>query len=160
MFAPSHIAAHPRSAHAAAPVPSPARCAPYQPPDRDRGKVLFLAVAGAPRSMRLPFKCSTGFILDTHKLQMLSAPTLFGMRKEKFGGAVTPPLPIRGHSFLHDPRTAVEIKQSVTSVVLPRGSTNVQVLAGTACLRPCAPWAFCGIPPSYSTTIPLVPHSP
>jgi hypothetical protein len=79
--------------------------------------------------MPFPFKCSSSFILDTHKLQMLSAPTLFGMRKEKFGGAVTPPLPVRGHSFLRDPRTAAEIKQSVTSVVLPRGSTNVQVPA-------------------------------
>ena len=29
---------------------------------------------GAPRSMSLPFKCSAGFVLDTHKLQMLSAP--------------------------------------------------------------------------------------
>jgi len=83
---------------------------------------------GAPRSMAFPFKCSTSFLLDTHKLQMLSAPMQFGMRKEKFGGAETPPLPIRGHSFLKDPRTSPDIKRSSSRVSLPRGSTNVQVL--------------------------------
>jgi len=75
-----------------------------------------------PRHNNRPFKCSTHFVLDTHKLQMLGMPTAFGMGPHKFNGAVTPPLQLRAHSFLTDPRTDRAIIAShATVVVTPRG---------------------------------------
>ena len=97
---------------------------------------------GAPPSLPMPFKCSLHFVLDTHKLQMMSsAPTRYGMRASKFNGYATPPLKLRAHSFLDDARTAADIKASVVDVAvapagggdgaaaaLRRGATSVEAL--------------------------------
>lgn len=104
---------------------------------------------GAPRRMQIPFKCSTSFVIDTHKLQLMATePTRFGMQPHKFGGKFTAPLPVRAHRFLADPRTDAAITRSVLDVVvgagaetapcstssteqcpaLPRQASNVQVL--------------------------------
>ena len=56
---------------------------------------------GAPPTLKMPFLCSTHFVADTHKLQMMATePTRFGMQPHKFGGAVAAPIPLRAHSFL------------------------------------------------------------
>ena len=94
---------------------------------------------GGPRRLQLPFRCSTHFVTDTHKLQLMSTePTRFGMQPHKFGGRFTAPLSIRAYSFLSDPRTDPQIKASIVdvhvgssdgAVTLPRKATNVEVLA-------------------------------
>ena len=94
---------------------------------------------GGPRRLQLPFRCSTHFVTDTHKLQLMSTePTRFGMQPHKFGGRFTAPLSIRAYSFLSDPRTDPQIKASIVdvhvgssdgAVTLPHKATNVEVLA-------------------------------
>ena len=98
---------------------------------------------GGPRRLKLPFKCSTHFVTDTHKLQLMGTePTRFGMQPHKFNGKFTQPLPIRAYSFLTDARTDPTIKRSVidvhmgggggvggeNAVVLPPKATNEDVL--------------------------------
>jgi len=109
---------------------------------------------GAPRRLKIPFRCSTHFVTDTHKLQLMSTePSRFGMQPHKFDGFVVPPLRMRTHSFLNDPRTDPAITSSIVdvhqeggegegssgggssgegggrrAVLLPKGATNVQVL--------------------------------
>ena len=96
---------------------------------------------GGPRRLTIPFKCSTHFVTDTHKLQLMSTePTRFGMQPHKFGGKFTQPLPIRAYSFLTDPRTDTAIKTSIVDVhleggggggggaILPKRATNEQVI--------------------------------
>jgi len=110
---------------------------------------------GAPPRMRVPFKASTHFVTDTHKLQMMAEPAAFGMRSSKFGGRVTSPLRLRAHSFLHDARTSEAIRGARTLVrvrqrdsvtkgnaldgageaVLVAGATDREVLEGLHAFR-------------------------
>ena len=71
---------------------------------------------GAPNDMKLPFKCSTHFVLDIHKLQMMQAPTEFGMQPHKFGGLIAPSMRLRTNHFLFDSRTDPSIRNSVVRV--------------------------------------------
>ena len=72
---------------------------------------------GASPRLKMPFRCSTHFVTDTHKLQLMATePTRFGMQPHKFNGLFTEPLKMRTHSFLHDPRTSPEIKNSIVEV--------------------------------------------
>jgi len=112
---------------------------------------------GAPPRLKIPFRCSTHFVTDTHKLQLMSTePSRFGMQPHKFEGYVVPPLKMRTHSFLTDRRTDPSIISSIVDVhlesgghvgsssaptttgagaggaKLPRGATNVQVVQGLA----------------------------
>mmetsp|Transcript_70814 Transcript_70814/g.213050 ORF Transcript_70814/g.213050 Transcript_70814/m.213050 type:complete len:392 (-) Transcript_70814:121-1296(-) len=84
---------------------------------------------GTPPRLPVPFKCSLHFVTDSHKLQMMIQPAQFGMSPAKFGGVVTPPMPVRAHSFLTDVRTAPAIRDSLATVSLPRASNNEQVLS-------------------------------
>mmetsp|Transcript_7493 Transcript_7493/g.12720 ORF Transcript_7493/g.12720 Transcript_7493/m.12720 type:complete len:806 (+) Transcript_7493:15-2432(+) len=79
---------------------------------------------GAPQTMPMPFKCSTHFVIDTHKLQMLLDPPAFGMHPSKLGGLVTPPLHLRAHSFLKDARTHSDIKKDVVRVHVHPGGVR------------------------------------
>ena len=95
---------------------------------------------GAPPSLPMPFKCSLHFVLDTHKLQMMSSAPTPGMRASKFNGYATPPLKLRAHSFLDDARTAADIERRSSTLrwragggdgdaaALRRGATSVEAL--------------------------------
>ena len=80
----------------------------------------------------MPFKCSTHFVTDTHKLQLMATePTRFGMQPHKFNGAFTQPLPLRTHSFLSDSRTDPAIKSSIVNVHIGDGSGSSSGGSGT-----------------------------
>ena len=56
------------------------------------------------------------FVLNIHKLLLLYDPPAYGMSPAYFGGERVPPIYLRAHSFLTDPRTAPEIRESVVDV--------------------------------------------
>ena len=63
---------------------------------------------GAPPRLAFPRKCSTHFVLNIHKLMYFFDPPRHGLR-------AAPPIQLRAHAFLHDPRTK-PIRESAASV--------------------------------------------
>ena len=109
---------------------------------------------GAPPDLSFPRKCSTHFVLNIHKLLFLLDPAAHGLGAAATGGRVAPPVQLRAHSFLEDPRTHADIKASVAHVELhgPRHSAQPGVAA--ACSAPhdrtCSP-ALAREPPAHSS---------
>ena len=73
---------------------------------------------GAPPTLPFPFKCSTLFVLNVHKLLLILDPPSYGMKPSMFGGRTVPPIKLRAHSFLTDPRTRRDVTASVANVRL------------------------------------------
>ena len=64
---------------------------------------------GAPPGLAFPRKCSTHFVLNIHKLQYFLEPARYAASAPWTTRKPAPPLSLRAHSFLADPRTASAI---------------------------------------------------
>ena len=72
---------------------------------------------GAP-PLAVPFKCSTAFVLNIHKLLYLLDPPAYGLSPQWIGGRVAAPISLRAHAFLGDARTATAIREGAIDVTV------------------------------------------
>ncbi|KAL3908017.1 MAG: hypothetical protein SGPRY_009958 [Prymnesium sp.] len=78
------------------------------------------------------------FVLNIHKLMLINDPSGYGLHPSFVGGQVVPPLSLRAHSFLDDPRTSREIRASVVDVQV-RGERPM-LPARLGCSAPHSRW--------------------